>query len=89
MPLMEEELSERIIDGCLRVHRTLGPGFLGSLYAEALAVESTQTPLAFGRLEPVVIFYEKTVRSYRQATGLPLPLVINFSKPTLKSAASF
>src|SRR5688572_23112781 len=58
MQLIEEEFSERIIGCCIRVHRQLGPGFLGKVYEEALAIELEKSGLRFERQKLVVIMYE-------------------------------
>ena len=39
MPLEHEELTERIIGAAIEVHKRLGPGFLESIYEDALVVE--------------------------------------------------
>ena len=51
------ELRDRIIGGAIRVHTDLGPGFLESVYEEALAVELRHSGLQFERQKPVPIFY--------------------------------
>lgn len=55
--LGNRELTERIIGAALRVHQELGPGFLESLYEEALAVELRLLGLVFERQKPVPVFY--------------------------------
>jgi len=50
-------LTERIIGAAVRVHRELGPGFLESIYEEALSVELRLLGLTFERQKPVPIFY--------------------------------
>jgi GxxExxY protein len=50
-------LTERIIGAAIRVHRELGPGFLESIYEEAMAVELRRLCLNFDRQKPVPIFY--------------------------------
>ncbi len=50
-------LTERIIGAAVRVHRELGPGFLESIYEEALSVELRLLELTFERQKPVPIFY--------------------------------
>ncbi len=52
-----DELTERIIGAAIRVHTELGPGFLESIYEEALAVELRLGGLQFERQKPVPIFY--------------------------------
>ena len=55
MELVEAELSDRILGACVRVHRALGPGFLESLYEEALAIEFLRSGIAFQRQKLVVV----------------------------------
>lgn len=55
--LGNRELTERIIGTAVRVHTGLGPGFLESIYEEALAVELRLLGLQFERQKPVPIFY--------------------------------
>ncbi len=52
-----ELLISRAIGAAIRVHTELGPGFLESLYEEALAVELRALGIAFERQKPVPIFY--------------------------------
>ena len=61
MPLIEEKLSERILGCCVQVHRALGPGFLESIYEEALALEFRKAGLAFERQKTIGVFYEGKV----------------------------
>ena len=66
MVLIEAELSERIIGGCIRVHRALGPGFLESIYEEALSIELVKSGLAFERQMVVAVTYDgKPVGEHR------------------------
>ena len=51
------ELADRIIGAAIRVHSELGPGFLESIYEEALAVELRLLGIQFERQKPVRIFY--------------------------------
>ena len=50
-------LTERAIGAAVRVHRELGPGFLESIYEEALAIELKSLRIQFERQKPVPIFY--------------------------------
>ena len=52
-----DNLTERIIGAAIRVHTELGPGFLESLYEEALPIELRTLRLNFERQKPVPIFY--------------------------------
>jgi GxxExxY protein len=51
------DLTDRILGAAVRVHTELGPGFLESLYEEALAVELRHLNLQFERQKPVPVFY--------------------------------
>src|SRR5437773_11273439 len=55
--LRDSKLTEQIIAAAIRVHRALGPGFLESVYEEALAVEFALRGIAFIRQHPVPLFY--------------------------------
>src|SRR6516162_3589622 len=55
--LRDSKLTEEIIACAIRVHRTLGPGFLESVYEEALAVEFALSGIQFIRQHPVPLFY--------------------------------
>ena len=55
--LTDSKLTEEIIACTIRVHRALGPGFLESVYEEALAVEFALSGVQFIRQHPVPLFY--------------------------------
>jgi GxxExxY protein len=55
--LRDSEITEPIIAAAIRVHRELGPGFLESIYEEALAVEFALSGIQFIRQHPVPLFY--------------------------------
>lgn len=50
--------TERIIAAAIRVHRALGPGFLESIYEQALAVEFALSGIQFVRQKSVPLFYK-------------------------------
>ncbi len=53
----QEELTGKIIGAAIRVHRELGPGYLESVYEEALCIELAATGLKITRQQPVEICY--------------------------------
>src|SRR5436305_11478600 len=55
--LRDSKLTQEIIACAIRVHRALGPGFLESVYEEALAVEFALSGIQFIRQRPVPLFY--------------------------------
>jgi GxxExxY protein len=55
--LRDEQITEQIIAAAIRVHRSLGPGFLESFYEEALAVEFALSGIQFVRQYTVPLFY--------------------------------
>jgi GxxExxY protein len=55
--LRDSETTQQIIAAAIRVHRALGPGFLESIYEEALAVEFALSGIQFIRQYPVPLFY--------------------------------
>jgi GxxExxY protein len=52
------QLTQAVIGAAIEVHRTLGPGFLESVYEEALAVELTVRQIPFAKQHPIGIQYK-------------------------------
>ena len=52
-----EELSKKIIGAAIEVHRELGPGFLESIYEEALKVEFMEHGLHYDAQKEIQIRY--------------------------------
>jgi len=55
--LRDSEITDSIIAAAIAVHRELGPGFLESVYEQALAVEFAIRGIAFVRQNPIPLFY--------------------------------
>src|SRR6266478_53559 len=55
--LRNAEITRQIIAAAIRVHRELGPGFLESIYEEALAVEFALSRIQFIRQHSIPLFY--------------------------------
>ena len=55
--LRDSEITDRIIGAAINVHRELGPGFLESVYEQALAVESALLGVGLIRQKPIPLFY--------------------------------
>src|SRR5262249_40937416 len=55
--LRDSEITESIIAAAIAVHRELGPGFLESVYEQALAVEFAICGVAFVRQKPIPLLY--------------------------------
>jgi GxxExxY protein len=53
-----EDLTEKIIGCAIEVHRKLGPGFIESVYENALIIELQKKGLSFNRQREVVIQYD-------------------------------
>ncbi len=58
MAMQSEDLTERIIGCIVTVHKTLGPGFLESIYRRALAIELREAGLAVATEHDVVVLYD-------------------------------
>jgi GxxExxY protein len=54
----EQELTEKIIGCAMTVHRTLGPGFLESVYQKALVHELQKAGLRPALGKPINIYYD-------------------------------
>lgn len=53
-----EEVTDRIINACINVHKELGPGFLENIYHNALKVEFERQRLSFESEKEIRIFYQ-------------------------------
>lgn len=53
-----EQLARVVVDAALEVHRALGPGFVESVYEEALAIELGRRHIPFERQVAVRVFYK-------------------------------
>jgi GxxExxY protein len=56
--LEHEELTERIIQAAIAVHRQLGPGFLEAIYEKALILELRKGGLQFDHQRSLSILYD-------------------------------
>jgi len=54
----EQELTEKIIGCAMKVHSTLGPGFLESVYQKALAYELRKAGLKVEGEKPIAVYYD-------------------------------
>ena len=55
--MKERDLTERIIRAAIEVHRNLGPGFLESIYEEALCVEFDAVGIPYERQKTIPLMY--------------------------------
>jgi GxxExxY protein len=58
LPLLEKEVTDKIIRAAIEVHKTLGPGLLESVYQVCLAHESKILNLNFEQQVPLIINYK-------------------------------
>ena len=57
----DSELSARVIQAAITVHKALGPGFLESIYEEALSLELGEMRIPFERQKSVSVLYRGKV----------------------------
>ena len=70
------ELTQTILAAAIQVHRELGPGFLESVYEQALAVECAVSGIPFVRQKPIALFYHDTQVGEPRLNFLLAPKVI-------------
>jgi GxxExxY protein len=56
--MTENELAKIVVGLCLKIHRTLGPGLLESVYEEVLCYELTKLRLNFKRQQVIAVVYD-------------------------------
>ncbi len=66
MELVEQELSARLLNAAIEVHRALGPGFLESIYETALAHELQKRGHKVDRQKTISVSYDNiTIGEHR------------------------
>ena len=58
MPLEYDELSEKIIGAAIKLHSELGPGFIESIYENALAIELRARGLSVAQQQEAIVKYD-------------------------------
>ena len=53
-----DRLARTVIGAAIEVHRHLGPGYLESLYEEALTIELALRGISFQRQKPIAVTYK-------------------------------
>lgn len=71
--MTENELSRIIVDAAFKIHTTLGPGLLESVYETVLAYELKQRGLHVEVQQPIPVFYE----GVQLELGFRADLVVN------------
>jgi len=58
MELLFQHESYNIVGACMTVHKKLGPGFLESVYAEALELEFKKSDIPYTKEKKLPVFYD-------------------------------
>ncbi|HLG03823.1 MAG TPA: GxxExxY protein [Bacteroidia bacterium] len=56
--MTENDLAKIVVELCLKIHRTLGPGLLESVYEQVLCYELKKMNLNFTRQQGIAVVYE-------------------------------
>ncbi len=56
--MLENEISGIIVDACFKVHTTLGPGLLESVYEAALCHELELLPVGYTKQQAIPVVYK-------------------------------
>src|SRR3990172_5243241 len=84
--LEHEELTDKIIGCAIEVHKKLGPGFLESIYENALIIELQKRnfKVELKAVKNIEDVHFAIVKSYLKALGKEHGLIINFSKKVVE-----
>jgi GxxExxY protein len=64
MELLHSEITGAVIGAAMEVHKILGPGFLESVYEEALAIELDSRKISYKRQHSIDIFYKERLAKH-------------------------
>jgi hypothetical protein len=93
----ENAVAQQIVDAAFRVHTTLGPGLLESVYEAALSYELEKRGLRITRQQGIPVVYEveikaavapvhkKQLLTYLKLADKRLGLLINFNVILIKN----
>ena len=56
--MQENDISKIILDLCIKIHKTLGPGLLEKAYEECLCYEMSKAGLAYERQKQIPLVYD-------------------------------
>ena len=56
--IVYREESYKVIGACMEVHRKLGPGFLESVYSEALEIEFQKADIPYEKEKKLPVYYD-------------------------------
>ncbi|HZH32113.1 MAG TPA: GxxExxY protein [Pyrinomonadaceae bacterium] len=68
----ENEIAKEIVNAAYKIHTTLGPGLLESIYEATLAYELSQRRFDVARQQPIPVVYE----SVRMDMGFRADLIV-------------
>ncbi len=60
-----DALTYKIIGAAMKVHQTLGPGFLEAVYGDALSIEFERSGIPFEREKDINLFYDNIPLQHR------------------------
>ena len=66
-PLLEEELTEKILGAAFKVQNTLGCGFLEKVYENAMVVELSRVGISVEQQKPMQVRYQGAIVGEYQA----------------------
>ena len=81
--MTENAIAKEIVHAAFRIHTTLGPGLLESVYDAVLAYELGRRGLRTARQQPITVLYETGAALSTTSRKCGIPLSILEFAPTL------